>query len=262
MGCGVLDRTRHDGPRGSDRVGGNCEELRQRVQVETSMPELRDGPQRSGTRAFGAESWRARGLDTDVATESRSSIWRRDVISWPTVRRLRPRAVRGAGSRCLGRQRTGLMPGLRAAQQESDALELAGRRRRLERLAGDTARTMQSMAVELHPPAFGTLGLLPARQNHRTDWGERHSIDVDIPLCGARAGATSRRCREHAPPRDAGGAQQHPQTRGGQSREPHAGSAPGGVSLILEDDSAVFDVEGSLARPERSAWAYAACATG
>lgn len=144
------------------------------------------------------------------------------------------------------------MPGLRAAQQESDALELAGRLRRLERLAGDTARTMQSMAVELHPPAFGTLGLLPARQNHRTDWGERHSIDVDIPLCGARAGATSRRCRDHALPRDAGGAQQHPQTCGGQSREPHAGSAPGGVSLILEDDSAAFVVEGSLARPEKA----------
>jgi signal transduction histidine kinase len=84
----------------------------------------------------------------------------------------------------MGQQLTGLLLGLRAAEGEAEAPEMAERLRYLERLASDTARDVQSMAVELRPPALDTLGLAAAVQNHLEEWSTRHGFEHDFHARG------------------------------------------------------------------------------
>jgi signal transduction histidine kinase len=150
----------------------------------------------------------------------------------------------------LGQQLTALLLGLRAARNEAENAALAERLRSLERLAGETARDVQSLAVELRPPALDTLGLVAALQSHLDEWSTRHGIEYDFHARGLRGTRLSRDVEttlyrviqealtnvvKHARAR-----------RVGLLLERRVGTA----QAILEDDGAGFDVDRVLASPE------------
>lgn len=151
----------------------------------------------------------------------------------------------------MGQQLTGLLLGLRAVRNDAPTPELAERLRVLERLAGETARDMQSLAVELRPPALDTLGLVAAVQNHLEEWSTRHGIEHDFHARGladvrlpAEIETTLYRVIQealtnvlrHAEATHVGLVLEH---RGGTMR------------AILEDNGQGFDVEAVLARPDK-----------
>jgi signal transduction histidine kinase len=152
----------------------------------------------------------------------------------------------------MGQHLTGLLLGLRAARSEAEAHEVVERLDALERLAAETARDVQSMAVELRPPALDTLGLVAAVQSHLEDWGERHGVEYDFHSAGL-AGLRLARDVETTLYRVV--------QEGLNNVLKHAGASRVSllierrddvVRLILEDDGGGFDVEATLARPDKA----------
>ena len=152
----------------------------------------------------------------------------------------------------MGQQLTGLMLGLRAARQEVDAPELVERLRSLERLAGETARDMQSMAVQLRPPALDTLGLVGALEGHLADRSRRHGLEHDFHaggMAGVRLSFDVETTLYRVVQEGLTNVLKHAQaTRVGLLLDHREGMA----HAILEDNGCGFDVEETLARPEKA----------
>jgi two-component system, chemotaxis family, CheB/CheR fusion protein len=189
---------------------------------------------------------RTAALEREVA--ARREVLRRLVEAEENERRRISRELHDQ----MGQHLTGLLLGLRAIQSEAWAPELVERLRSLEVLAGATARDMQSMAVELRPPALDTLGLVAAVQSHMEEWSTRHGIESDF----------------HA--RGLDGVRLSPEVETTLYRVvqealtnvlKHAGAERVGLLLewrdglarvILEDDGAGFDVDAVLASPDKA----------
>ena len=152
----------------------------------------------------------------------------------------------------MGQQLTGLLLGLRAVHREAGDPGLAERIRDLELLATEIGRDMQNMAVELRPPALDTFGLPAALQNHLEEWSRRYGIEHDI---SARALAGVRLSPEIETTlyRIAQEALTNVLRHAGASRVSLLLELKKGeVRLIVEDDGAGFDVEETLATPEKA----------
>lgn len=152
----------------------------------------------------------------------------------------------------MGQQLTGLLLGLRAAQQAAQLPELEGLLRGLERTASETARDVQNMAVELRPPALDTLGLAPAVQDHLEGWSARHGIEKDFDARGLSGVRLSRETETTI---------YRVVQEGLTNVLKHAKASrvavilerrDGLVRLVLEDDGEGFDVEGVLGSIENS----------
>jgi two-component system CheB/CheR fusion protein len=152
----------------------------------------------------------------------------------------------------MGQHLTGLLLGLRAAQREAGAPELAEKLGGLERLASETARDIQSMAVELRPPALDSLGLTAAVQSHLEDWSARHGIEHDFHargLAGVRLSPEVETTIYRVVQEGLTNILKHAEaTRVSLVLERHDGMA----RVILEDDGRGFDVDETLARPEKA----------
>ena len=122
----------------------------------------------------------------------------------------------------------------------------------LERLAAETARDVQSMAVELRPPALDSLGLVAALQNHLEDWSARHGTEHDFQARGLAGLRLSREIETTL---------YRVVQEGLTNVLKHAGATHVGVILelrdglvrvVLEDDGGGFDVEQVLGSPGKA----------
>lgn len=150
----------------------------------------------------------------------------------------------------LGQLVTGLLLGLRTLPRGAEGQ--AARIEDLERLADRIAREMQHMAVELRPPALDNLGLRLALRAQVEEWSQRYAIECDFHAVGvdgdrfaAEVETTLYRVVQE----------------GLNNVVKHAGATRvslvlerrnGVVGAILEDDGRGFDVEATLASPEKA----------
>lgn len=151
----------------------------------------------------------------------------------------------------MGQQVTGLLLGLRALKREAGSPEAERRVEELEKLADRVACDLQNMALQLRPPALDNLGLKLGLQGHLEEWSHRHSLVADFHAVGVdgrlppEVETTVYRAVQEALTnvlKHAGA------TRVGVVLEHRQGT----VTVIVEDDGAGFDVERTLALPEKA----------
>ena len=183
--------------------------------------------------------------ERERAEASRSDVLRRLVSAEENERRRISRELHDS----LGQLVTGLLLGLKALERE------AGRTSRIEdlgRLADRIAREMQHMAVQLRPPALDSLGLQVALQSHLEEWSERHGVEADFHGAGLDG--------DRLPPEVETTIYRVVQ-EGLTNVLKHAQAScvslvlerrGGSVRAILEDDGKGFDVEATLASPEKA----------
>jgi two-component system, chemotaxis family, CheB/CheR fusion protein len=151
-------------PRGFLKIG---QDMTERRQMEDSLRDLNQTLEQK--------------VAARTAALERESAARREVLRRlvTTEEEERKRISRELHDR-MGQHLTGLLLGLRSAQHEAGSSPLTERLRKLEQLARETASDVQSMAVELRPPALDALGLVAALENHLEDWSGRHGIEHDF----------------------------------------------------------------------------------
>lgn len=178
------------------------------------------------------------------ATGARREVLRQLVTAEEDERRRVSRELHDS----LGQLVTALLLGLKALPRDGQM----GRIEDLERLADRIAREMQHMAVQLRPPALDNLGLRMALQAHMEEWSQRygvecdfHSVGVDRERFAAELETTVYRVVQE----------------GLNNVVKHAGATRvslvlerrnGVVATILEDDGRGFDVEATLASPDKA----------
>jgi two-component system, chemotaxis family, CheB/CheR fusion protein len=152
----------------------------------------------------------------------------------------------------MGQLLTGLLLGLRALQREAGADERDARLDDLVKLTDQIAREVQSLALELRPPALDNLGLRLALQSHLESWSDRHGLEADFHSTGLEGERF---------PREVEITLYRVVQEGLTNVFKHAGATRVSLLLerrsrnliaILEDDGAGFDVEEALASPEGS----------
>jgi PAS domain S-box-containing protein len=84
----------------------------------------------------------------------------------------------------MGQQVTALLLGLGALARDATTPDRQARIRSLEELAGEITREIQSLALELRPPALDSLGLELALRGHLDEWSSRHGIPADFHAIG------------------------------------------------------------------------------
>lgn len=150
----------------------------------------------------------------------------------------------------LGQLVTGLLLGLKTLPRAADGQQ--GRIEDLERLADRIAREMQHMAVELRPPALDNLGLRLALQGQMEEWSQRYGIECDfhaVGVDGERFPAEVETTLYRVVQEGLNNVVKH----AGATRASLVLERRGGVvGTILEDDGRGFDVEATLASPEKA----------
>jgi signal transduction histidine kinase len=152
----------------------------------------------------------------------------------------------------VGQLLTALLLGLKSLKRGDGAGDQSAQIRELERLADRIARETQQLALDLRPPALDNLGLRLALENLAREWSQRTGVEADFQAVGVDAdrfspeveSAVYRICQEalnnvlkHA---GAGHASVILERRGRD------------LGLIVEDDGSGFDVEHTLALPEKA----------
>jgi PAS domain S-box-containing protein len=220
--------------------------LRHAASASWRWASVRGVPLRDGDGAV--RGWFGTCTDVDDrrrAQEARLELLRQLVTAEEDERRRISRELHDQ----MGQRVTALLLGLKAlGRQGAPAAPVEA----LERLASGIARDIQTVVLELRPPALDTLGLAPALQNHLEEWSRRHGIGCDFHAAGLRGERLS------------------PETEttvyrvvqeGLTNVLKHAGATHvnlvlerrrGVLSAILEDDGRGFDVDAVLASPEKS----------
>jgi len=148
----------------------------------------------------------------------------------------------------MGQRVTALLLGLKALEREAGAQGVEP----LRRLADGIARDVQSMALQLRPPALDSLGLVPAVQDHMEEWSRRFGIRCDFHAAGVAG--------ERLPPEIETTVYRVVQ-EGLTNVLKHAAATRvslvlerrrGMLSAILEDDGRGFEVDAVLASPEKA----------
>ena len=151
----------------------------------------------------------------------------------------------------MGQQVTGLLLGLRALKRDAGSPEAEKRVGALEKMADRLDCDLQNIALQLRPPALDNLGLKLALQGHLEEWSHRHSLAADF-----HAGGVDGRL----PPEVETTLYRAVQETLTNVLK-HAGATrvsvilerrDGTVSVIVEDDGAGFDVDRTLALPEKA----------
>lgn len=152
----------------------------------------------------------------------------------------------------VGQLVTALLLGLKSLKRGDGAGDQSPQIQELEQLADRIARETQQLALDLRPPALDNLGLRLALENLAREWSERTGVEADFQAVGVDGdrfspeveSAVYRICQEalnnvlkHA---GAGHASVILERRGGD------------LGLIVEDDGSGFDVEHTLALPEKA----------
>jgi two-component system, chemotaxis family, CheB/CheR fusion protein len=190
----------------------------------------------------------ARSAELERESAARREVLRRLVTAEEEERKRISRELHDR----MGQHLTGLLLGLRSAQGESASPRLTERLQELERLAGETAGDVQSMAVELRPPALDALGLVAALENHLAEWSDRHGIDHDLHARGLGGVRLSREVEITL---------YRVVQEGLTNVLKHASATrvdlilelrEGVVRLVLEDNGAGFDVEQVLTSAEKA----------
>lgn len=152
----------------------------------------------------------------------------------------------------VGQLVTGMLLGLEALKRETEPGAGAARIEELKRLADRIARETQQLALDLRPPALGNLGLAAALEALAQEWSERAGIESDFHSTGMdglrlppATETTLYRIAQEGLTNVAKHAAAH---RVGVLLEARGRV----VQLILEDDGAGFDVDRTLAAPEKS----------
>lgn len=152
----------------------------------------------------------------------------------------------------VGQLVTALLLGLKSLKRGEGAGDQSAQIQELELLADRIARETQQLALDLRPPALDNLGLRLALENLAREWSERTGVEADFQAVGVEGdrfspeveSAVYRICQEalnnvlkHA---EAGHASVILERRGRD------------LGLIVEDDGSGFDVEHTLALPEKA----------
>ena len=153
----------------------------------------------------------------------------------------------------LGQLLAALLLGLKALERGTSAGDQRERIEELERLADRIARETQQLALDLRPPALEHLGLRQALENLVGEWSARSGIETDFQSVGVDEDRATPEI-ETALFRIAQEALANVLKHAGASRigivlECHQG---GLYHLIVEDDGRGFDVQKTLASPDRS----------
>jgi PAS domain S-box-containing protein len=178
------------------------------------------------------------------ATEARREVLQQLVTAEEDERRRISRELHDS----LGQLVTGLLLGLKALPRDGQTARIED----LERLADRIAREMQHMAVRLRPPALDNLGLRLALQAHMEEWSQRYGIECDfhaVGVDGERFAAEVETTVYRSVQEGLNNVAKH----AGATRVSLVLERRGGVvATILEDDGRGFDVEATLASPEKA----------
>ncbi len=212
-------------------------EARQRTRAEDEVRRLNEALERRVE---------ARTADLLRADAARRQVLRQLVTAEEDERRRISRELHDS----LGQLVTGLLLGLKVLERGSD-----GDRSQiedLERLADRIGREMQHMAVQLRPPALDNLGLRLALQAHMEEWSQRHGIESDfhsVGLDGERFAAEVETTLYRVVQEGLNNAVKHAgATRVSLVLECRNST----VGAILEDNGRGFDVDATLASPDKA----------
>ncbi|WP_420128858.1 PAS domain-containing protein [Longimicrobium sp.] len=224
-------------PRGGDRLMVLFDDITARKTAETALRELNEALERRVE---------ARTAELVRADQARRQVLRQLVTAGENERRRVSRELHDS----LGQLVTGLLLGLKALPRAADGEQ--ARIEDLERLADRIAREMQHMAVQLRPPALDNLGLRLALQAHLEEWSHRYGIECDfhaVGLDGERFAAEVETTLYRVVQEGLNNVVKHAgATRASLVLERRQGM----VGAILEDDGRGFEVEATLASPEKS----------
>jgi signal transduction histidine kinase len=204
--------------------------------------------ERTAALAEARAALEAERADRERAEEARSLLLRQLVTAEEEERRRISQELHDR----MGQLLTGLLLGLRALPREADAGEREARLADLVQLTDQIAREMQSLALELRPPALDNLGLQLALQGHLETWSDRHGLEADFHSTGLDGERF---------PREVEITLYRVVQEGLTNVLKHAGASHVSLLLerrgrnliaILEDDGAGFAVEEVLASPEKS----------
>jgi PAS domain S-box-containing protein len=152
----------------------------------------------------------------------------------------------------MGQQVTALLLGLGALARDATNPDRQARIRSMEQLAGEITREIQSLALELRPPALDSLGLEIALRGHLDEWSSRHGIPADFHAIGLDAAPM---------PADVQATIYRIVQEGLTNILKHARASHASlvlerrddiISAILEDDGVGFDAERALTASQRS----------
>lgn len=235
-----------DGP----RMLAAIRDITQRKQAEAAMRQLNETlEQRVEARTAELERT-AQVLVREIEEREHAEIARREVLRQLVSAE---EDQRGRISRELhdqmGQRVTGLLLGLRALRDQS---EQPRRVSELEEMAGQIALDLQTLALELRPPALDSLGLAAALQSHLEEWAERHALEHDFHArgpVGERLSAEIETTIYRIVQEGLTNTLKHADaTRVSLVLERRAGE----LRAILEDNGRGFDVEATLASPEKA----------
>jgi PAS domain S-box-containing protein len=194
-----------------------------------------------------------RALSAEIAERERAEATRGEVLRrlvtaeederWRLARELHDQ---------MGQQVTALLLGLKALGRVTSDADRATQISSLERLADGIARDLQHLALELRPPALDNVGLTLALQSHLEEWSERHGIAAEyhgVGIADARLSPEMEITLYRVAQESLTNVLKH---AGATRVSVLLERRRGWVTLIVEDNGSGFEVDQTLASPQKA----------